>query len=99
MRTPTNFFQRMQEIDKKVAKVLNDMHTQQTQRANLARRDQVPFVVGDVVWYRRPPKSGDKLDSRWIGPGTVVAREGESSYEIEIKPGVTMKAPRTFLKL
>ena len=44
-------------------------------------------------------KIGDKLDSRWIGPGTVVAREGEKSYEIEIKPGVTVKAPRSFLKL
>ena len=50
------------------------------------------------MWYRRPPKTGEKLDSRWIGPGKIVAREGENSYEVEIKDGITMKAPRSFLK-
>ena len=38
------------------------------------------------------------MDSRWIGPGVVKAREGERSYLIEIKPGYQMKAHRSFLK-
>jgi hypothetical protein len=35
------------------------------------------------------------LDSRWIGPAVVRAREGERSYVIEIKEGVEMKAHRS----
>ena len=77
------FFQRMKEVDTKVAQVLNDLHEQQSQRANLDRQDSAPFAVGDVVWYRRPPNSGDKLDSRWIGPGKVIAREGEKVMKLK----------------
>jgi len=55
--------------------------------------------VGDQVWYKRPENSGEKLDSRWIGPGVVKAREGKRSYLIKIKPGFEMKAHRSFLKL
>ena len=36
----------------------------------------------DVV--HNTPDSGNKLDTRWIGPGGVVAREGEGSYQVEI---------------
>jgi hypothetical protein len=39
----------------------------------------------------------EKLDSRWIGPGLVKAR-GARSYLIELKPGVEIKAHRSFLK-
>ena len=45
-----------------------------------------------------PPDSGDKLSSRWLGPAKVVAREGEGSYQIEVKPGYFMASPRGFLK-
>ena len=45
-----------------------------------------------------PPDSGDKLASRWIGSAKVVAREGVSSYRIEVKPGYFMASPRGFLK-
>jgi len=55
--------------------------------------------VGAKVWYKRPENSGEKTDSRWIGPGIVKAREGERSYLIEIKPGMEMKAHRSFLKI
>ena len=51
------------------------------------------------MWYIRPPDSGNKLDTRWIGPGVVVAKEVESSYQIEIKPGHTMGAHGGALKL
>ena len=78
------FFRRMKLIDGKVSQVLNDLHTQQSQRVNLSREYSTPFAVGDIIWYRRPPNSGDKLDSRWIYPGKVIAREGDKSYEIEL---------------
>ena len=38
------------------------------------------------------------MDSRWLGPAKIVAREGEDSYVIEIKPEHLMKSHRTFLK-
>ena len=40
--------------------------------------------------------SGEKLDSRWIGPGLVKGREGERSYIIEIKSGIEIKSHRSF---
>ena len=56
------------------------------------------FSKGDLVWYRRPPNSGTKLDSRWLGSAAVVEREGERSYVIEVKPQYFFKAPRSMLK-
>jgi hypothetical protein len=93
------FHHRMMEVDRQVAETLNRVHAMQAQRINRERKDMEPIPVGTQVWYKRPEKSGEKLDSRWIGPGVVKAREGERSYLIEIKPGVTMKAHRSFLKL
>ena len=54
--------------------------------------------VGTKVWYRRPEGSGDKLDSRWLGPAIVKGREGARSYVIELKPDMQMKVHRSFLK-
>jgi hypothetical protein len=88
----------MMEIDSQVAATLNKMHAMQTQRINKDRKDLSPLKVGDQIWYKRPEKSGENLDSRWIGPGVVKAREGERSYLIEIKPGFEIKAHRSFLK-
>ena len=92
------FFDRMKEVDYKVAHRLREMHEKQIERLNQERIELTPFKRGDEVYYRRPEGSGNKLDSRWIGPALVVAREGEHSYTIEIKEGVVIKAHRTFLK-
>ena len=56
------------------------------------------FHVGDQVWYRRQERSGHKLDTRWLGKAVVTARESESSYVIEIRPGSQMKVHASFLK-
>ena len=56
------------------------------------------FHVGDLVWYRRPERSGHKLDTRWLGNALVRARESESSYVIEIRPGSKLKVHASFLK-
>jgi hypothetical protein len=92
------FFRRMSEIDRMVADVLNRTHESHARRINQSRKEMEPLQVGDQVWYKRPENSGEKLDSRWIGPGVVTCREGERSYLIEIKPGMEMKAHRSFLK-
>ena len=52
------------------------------------------LAIADQVWYLKPPYSGDKLESRWIGPGVVTAREGEHFYFVEIEPGCEIKAHR-----
>jgi hypothetical protein len=93
------FFKRMEFIDKKVSKILNHIHQVQSNRVNQTRKEMESLQIGSQVWYRRPENSGDKIDSRWIGPGLIKAREGDHSYIIEIKPGKEMKAHRSFLKL
>jgi hypothetical protein len=92
------FFQHMREIDEKVATELNRKHRVEESRVNATRKELHPLIVGTKVWYRRPENSGEKLDSRWIGPGVVTAREGDRSYVVEVKPGLEMKAHRSFLK-
>ena len=85
-------------MDENVAKVLNHMHEVQAKRVNKDRREMEALNVGTRVWYKRPEGTGEKLDSRWIGPGIVRGREGDKSYLVEVKPGVEMKAHRSFLK-
>jgi hypothetical protein len=92
------FFKRMSAIDRLVADNLNRLHEAQARRINQGRKEMEPLQVGDLIWYKRPENSGEKLDSRWIGPGTVKAREGERSYIVEIKPGIEMKAHRSFFE-
>jgi hypothetical protein len=94
----TVFFERMRQIDEKVAAELNRKHLVEEKRVNASRKELPPLKVGTKVWYRRPENSGEKLDSRWIGPGVVTNREGDRSYVVEVKPGLEMKAHRSFLK-
>jgi len=91
-----NFFHRMKEIDHKVAEILNHKHEIQAKRVNKGRKEMEPFSMNAMVWYKRPENSGNKLDSRWIDPGIIKARECEHSYVIGIKPGVEMKVHRCF---
>jgi hypothetical protein len=93
-----SFFSRMQQLDVKISQVLNDRHARKAQLENSKRKDLPPLQLGSKVWYRRPEKSGDKLDSRWLGPAIVVSREGERSYVIKVNPDHEMKAHRSFLK-
>ena len=103
-KTPTqcedaqDFFQRMEKIDKEVAEKLNEIHRKQAERKNRSRKDSEPFPIGRVVWYRRPENTGTKLDTRWVGPCVIMAREGEFSYIIKTNDNSKIKAHRTFLK-
>ena len=92
------FFARMKKVDWALARVLSEKHAKRREWTNRSRQEPPPLAIMDKVWYLRPPDSGDKLDSRWIGPGLVTAREGEHSYAVEIKPGFVIKAHRSALK-
>ena len=79
------FFGRMRKIDLVIAETLNSKHKKRKLWVNKDRVQPPPLAIGDYVWYIRPPESGDKLATKWIGPAMVTAREGENSYEIEVK--------------
>ena len=90
----TVFFSRMGAVDVDVASRLNGLHARQMARANASRKGGPEFQVGDKVWYIRPPDAGNKLETRWIGPAQIIAREGEYSYQVKVKPGHSVKAPQ-----
>ena len=83
------FFGRMAEMDEKIARHLNQLHADKAYRTNRTLIRSEPYQVGDWVWVIRTRSSQvTKADSRWVGPVPVVRRVGESSYEVEITPGV-----------
>ena len=88
----------MKSLDERVAQVMNDKHLAIARRINDKRNEFPIYDVGQKIWYLRPEKSGDKLDSRWIGPGRVESRIGEHSYMIRIRPGDPIPAHVSFLK-
>ena len=92
------FLARMAEMDAKVAKILNESHEKRTRSENASRPQAKVFLPGQTVWYRRPEGSGDKLDSRWLGPATVLHRVGENSYELRITEDRTIRAHTSFMK-
>lgn len=93
-----DFFDRMEAIDQRVAKLYNEKHNKRADRLNIERPKGQLFNPGDLVWYLRPPGSGGKLDTRWIGPCRVVSRVGEHSYEIQVTPARRMAAHTSDLK-
>ena len=51
------------------------------------------------MWYRPERQPGtDKLEPMWKGPGLVVSRVGNHSYEVELRPGARQPAHRSQLK-
>ena len=77
-----------EEVDKKVAKKLWELHRKAADVVNASRNVQPVHKVGDTVWVLRPRHLGtNKLASWWIGPCPVLARQGADSYVVEVKPG------------
>ena len=93
-----NFFDRMEALDEEVARILNAKHVQRNLIVNVHRQPSKVYNVGDLVWYWRPPDSGDKLSTRWLGPCRVTKVVGEHSYELQITPTRKVSAVATFLK-
>ena len=92
------FFQNAKETDRKVARILNEIHAKRAERENADKGKAPIFSVGDKVWYRRPEDTATKIHSRWIGPGVVKQRKGLHSYEIQIGERSTMDAQVSWLK-
>ena len=83
-----DWIRRGKEIDEDVARKLREIHKKAADALNFSREARPPFKVGDTVWVLRPRGLGvDKLLSWWIGPCPVLARQGEDSYVVEVKPG------------
>ena len=92
------FFARMEELDHHVSDFLNAKHGTIAERVNANRKEHPLFDIGEEVMYLRPPDSGGKLDSRWLGPAKIVAKRGEHSYDVRLEPGRVVQAHVTFLK-
>ena len=92
------FFERMKQTDKYVAELLNSLHRSEADSVNKKRRELKAIPIGTLVWYRRPPATGGKLDGRWLGPCEVLAREGEHSYVLRTDQNKRVKAHRTHVK-
>ena len=89
----------MDSIDEDISQELNSLHRREAARINSRRKELHALPAGRKVWYKRPEGSGNKLDSRWVGPCVVLLREGENSYKISTGPNSeTISAPRAWLK-
>jgi len=81
-----------------VARKLNEPHEKRARAENAKRPEAEIFSNGQRVWYRRPEGSGDKLDSRWLGPAVVLERIAENSYNLQISENGTIRAHNSFMK-
>jgi hypothetical protein len=93
-----NFFKSMKEVDQKVANILNEKHRDRAEKINAGRSKPHTYNASDKVWYRRPENSGDKLDSRWLGPATIEERIGENSYEVRLNDDKVIRAHVSCIK-
>ena len=88
----------MNFLDRKVAEILNEKHRSAAKSINKQRVDPPIFEVGDDVWYLRPENSGNKLDSRWLGPAKIAGKTGQHSYHVRLNKDFVVEAHATFLK-
>ena len=88
-----DFCEYLRTMRSKAAAILNKKHKD---KAIAQRGVETTFAPGDVVWYLRPPNTGDKLDSRWLGPAKVIERTGTRSYKVEVKHGKIVDSPLVF---
>ena len=72
------FFQRMEQIDKKAAEELNRIHLANATRRNLHKPQREQFQVGDLVWQLKPQSMGseNKILPRWKGLLQIKSKVG-----------------------
>ena len=92
------FVERIQEVEQKIAETLDRKHQKQAEQINKGRMDPPRFSVDEKVWYRRPEGTGEKTESRWLGPGLIVEQVGHGSYRVKIEENRIIEAPIKFLK-
>jgi hypothetical protein len=94
-----SFFEKMADIDKNVARLLNEEHAKLADRVNARRSDGPDFQIGDWVWYIRPKGVGGvKLHTWWQGPFKVLIRTGERSFRLRTPQGDEFDAHQDQLK-
>ena len=93
-----DFFSRMKELDEHVSKTLNFIHEKRAATENAKVPSPPEFSVGQKVWYRRPEGSGNKLDSRWLGPALIDQRLGQDSYAVRVGERTVLTAPAVWIK-
>lgn len=86
------FFHQQKSKDERVARILNGIHAKAVERYNASQKTPEVFEIGDTVWFKRPENSGNKLDTRWIGPCKIVGRTGANSYDVQVKESLIMNA-------
>ena len=80
---------RVEEMERVVATTLNKVHLTAQKDANRGRTARDPPKVGDRVWVLRPKGvGGNKILTWWVGPYKLVERVGESSFHLQIRPGI-----------
>ena len=83
------FLDRMQEVDRIVARHLNDLHQRQACARNAGQQLRDFLDVGGLVWVLKPPEldSQSKLLPRWRGPFQITSRVGLHSYMVADRRG------------
>ena len=72
-----------------VASTLNGVHAAAQLDTNRGRKARDPPKLGDKVWVLRPKGvGGNKISTWWLGPYKVVERVGQSSFKVQIRPGI-----------
>ncbi len=83
-----DYFDHIEKIDKLVAENLNQGHQQTKDRHNSQIKSRPEFQVGDMVWVMKPkPIGGQKTQTFWVGPNTIISRSGQNSFTIITKEG------------
>ena len=97
---PAEFFDRMAELDRMIAKKMALAHEKIARQVNGRRRRRPPYAVGDWVWVIRPKSVGGmKLQTWWRGPYRVARRVGESCYVVRLRPREELEVHADQLKL
>jgi len=85
----SEFMDRVEELEKSVASMLNHVHEQAQRETNRNRLARSPPQIGSKVWVLRPKGvGGNKISTWWVGPYKLVERVGESSFKVQIRPGI-----------
>lgn len=85
----SDFLDRMEQLDKVVAATLNRVHESTQNQTNRERTPRDPPKVGDKVWVLRPKGvGGHKVATWWHGPYKISERVGQSSFRVQIRPGI-----------
>ena len=93
------FFDRIEEIDAKVAEAREKHHSKIEESFNKRTRARPPYKVGDHVYYLKPRAvGGTKIAPWWFGPYRVIDRLGENSYRLKVPNQKPLDAHATQLR-